>query len=265
MKIATCLNDDGGGGNPFTASTVRVFEGGGGTWVEVQKLEYRPAREMGVDEARLLLRRFATQLKGCEVFLLPELRGYAHAWLAESGFRAWKSEGSLADQLDRVAELEALGGSSRPDENPRRGATVRGTGGMGCGGGCGASISGDPPKCASGKCPSGTGSFPEGGAEGLSCGSVPEPMAVGDPSDRRYRFDLAAALAADPTLTSRAALVPFLENEPFSVLELSFDHVPRWFEETLRRLKLVADFDPSVPGSACLFARIRPAEGVSPR
>lgn len=45
-------------------------------------------------------------MEDCEVFLVRELRGIVKFYLEEQGFRVWKSEGPLIDQLENVSRRE---------------------------------------------------------------------------------------------------------------------------------------------------------------
>lgn len=238
MRIATCLTADGEIGTPFEASTVCVFERGEGGWEKIRSFDYFPVPDMGVDHARLLLAGIASLLEGCEVFLLAELRGYAHVWLGELGFRAWKSEGTLFEQLDSVAAQDALSSDEQMPAEPGSRGTVRGCGGGGCGGGCGGGGGG-------------------GGCDGVSV-PVPEPAPVGDVSARRYRIDLSAILDAEPSLNSRQILLPVLEKGDFVSLEVRLGHLPKWFAQALERFGLEAELSEERAPSYGIVALISP-------
>jgi Fe-only nitrogenase accessory protein AnfO len=45
-----------------------------------------------------------------------------------------------------------------------------------------------------------------------------------------HTFDLAAAMAAHPDLTSKKALLPFFDTIPFVELRLFCNHIPPWFQ-----------------------------------
>lgn len=55
-----------------------------------------------------------------------------------------------------------------------------------------------------------------------------------------YFMNLKAALNSDPNLSSKKALMPFLEERNFKVLEVVCDHIPRWFDAELEKLGLNA-------------------------
>lgn len=242
MRIATCLTADGAIGTPFEAASVCVFERGEGGWKKIQSFDYFPVPDMGVTHARLLLTGIASLLTGCEVFLLSEMRGYAHVWLGELGFRTWKSEGTLLEQLDSVAAQDALSADEQIAAEPGSGGTVRGCGGGGCGGSCGAGGSG--------------ASVPESACASSCCGPAPAP--VGDASTRRYRIDLAAILDGNPSLTSRQVLLPVLEKGDFAALEVRMNHAPKWFAEELERLGLEAEIACAPASSPGIVALVSP-------
>jgi Fe-only nitrogenase accessory protein AnfO len=52
-------------------------------------------------------------------------------------------------------------------------------------------------------------------------------------AEGEYRIDLAALLANDASLYSQLVLVPFLQQTPFSRLEVVCDHPPRWLDKQL--------------------------------
>lgn len=57
-----------------------------------------------------------------------------------------------------------------------------------------------------------------------------------------YFLNLKEALNADPNLTSKKVLLPFITNKDFEVLEVICDHVPRWFEDEFKRQGLQSTF-----------------------
>lgn len=254
MRIATCLTADGTIGTPFEANSICVFERSPDGWERILTFEYFPVPDMGVDHARALLRGIASLIRDCEIFLLGELRGYAHVWLSELGFRAWKSEGDLFEQLEKVAEQDLLDENRQAFAEPGMKGTIRGSGASGCcEGGCG----GRPAK----ECGDGCGGHsPNGHTDSGYIGEVPSPFPVGDPKDKRYRFDLERALEENPSLNSRFLLLPFLEKKDFRALELHLDHVPRWFGRTLEELELEVSYAENAPGERGIDATVTAKE-----
>ncbi|TCT24027.1 Fe-only nitrogenase accessory protein AnfO [Thiobaca trueperi] len=64
---------------------------------------------------------------------------------------------------------------------------------------------------------------------------LPDParfFASGE-TEGEYRIDLAAVLASDSSLNSQLVLVPFMQQTPFSRLEVVCDHPPRWLDRQL--------------------------------
>lgn len=69
-------------------------------------------------------------------------------------------------------------------------------------------------------------------AQTLAC--YPEKTAV----KGTYFINLKDALNADPSLTSKKILLPFLSNRDFEVLEVICDHIPKWFDDEFKRQRL---------------------------
>jgi Fe-only nitrogenase accessory protein AnfO len=63
----------------------------------------------------------------------------------------------------------------------------------------------------------------------------PDPARFFEPGETlgEYRIDLAAVLAADSSLNSQLVLVPFLQQTPFTRLEVACEHPPRWLGKLL--------------------------------
>jgi Fe-only nitrogenase accessory protein AnfO len=235
MKIATCLTDNGEVGTPFEANSVCVFEKQDRTWMPVKEFGYFPVPDMGVNHARLLLKAIASQLTDCEVFLVSALRGYTHVWLEELGFRTWMSEGSLMEQLENVAEQDEKAMLLKQQASEPSCGTSRSPG---CSSGCGGGCHGDSSVVRSVFMP------------------TPIPIPVGDDSERHFEIDVAAILEKDSTLNSREVLIPILEGKNFRVLDVHFDHLPKWFSQTIDQLDLSADILESVLPAHGLNARI---------
>ncbi len=51
----------------------------------------------------------------------------------------------------------------------------------------------------------------------------------------KFFLNLKAALDADPNLTSKKILLPFLLSKDFRELEVICDHIPRWFKEEFEK------------------------------
>ncbi|GEO81663.1 Fe-only nitrogenase accessory AnfO family protein [Pararhodospirillum oryzae] len=87
---------------------------------------------------------------------------------------------------------------------------------------------------------------------------MPAPEALGEGC---YRLDLGAALASDPGLNARVVLLPVLEARDFRALEIHCDHLPRWFDATLRRLALSAEVTSDAEGVHAHVVPMPPAAG----
>jgi Fe-only nitrogenase accessory protein AnfO len=53
-----------------------------------------------------------------------------------------------------------------------------------------------------------------------------------------YYINLQVAMSADPNLTSKKILLPFLMKKDFKVLEVICDHIPKWFDVEFEKLGL---------------------------
>ncbi len=81
-------------------------------------------------------------------------------------------------------------------------------------------------------------------------GSSTEPaiVAVGDDPDGIYKIDLISILKSNRSLTSKQALLPFLQKNIFSRLEVICEHVPKWFDREFDSLKLTLEVEESEDG-----------------
>lgn len=215
MKIATYVDQAGAVANVYEQGEVRVYDQVDGTWTCVQTLPFRVDYEMTLTQVKAAVRDVATALGDCKVFLSSEVRGLIYSILQEEmGFHTWKSDGSLDHQLDTVAEKEVVYAAEKAREAAQAAAApkVRASGCCGGGGGGWIRLKAPPPA-----------------AEALG--------------DGHYRFDLVRVLKDDPNLNSRLALIPVMEETPFSRLEILCDHIPRWFTRKLLDLNLRAEFE----------------------
>ncbi len=107
MKIAVIIDEAGELVNRCENSRVCLYEKGLAGWTLEKQLRLDVPQGTGLPEAKRRLKGIFCQLDGCEVFLLRELRGLLFVLLQEMGFRIWKSDGALAEQLDQVVLKEA--------------------------------------------------------------------------------------------------------------------------------------------------------------
>jgi len=64
------------------------------------------------------------------------------------------------------------------------------------------------------------------------------PYPISENEDGNYSINLKLLSINKPNVTSKQALIPFLNNEKFYQLEVICGHVPRWFEIELDKLNL---------------------------
>lgn len=243
MKIAAFVDASGAVAGFYEKGHVCLFEPVAGTWEVSKKIALEIDPEMSLAEIKEIFLSAMSQLDDCKVFIVREFKGLFHALLMEElGFHTWKSAGTMHEQLDHVvlqekayvAELEkqALANAGRP---PGRAA-----GHGGCGGGCSSSRA---------SVMSGRGSAPCG-----PTGDIPPPVLTGDMAEGRYSINLARILAENPALNSRQVLLPALEKKHFKKLEIICDHIPRWFNNELSNLKLIAE--PEVPDESGKWLKV---------
>jgi Fe-only nitrogenase accessory protein AnfO len=106
MKIAAFVNARGEVADFFEEGTIGLFEKAGESWEKIQEVPLRLKEDMGLGEVKVALSASVSKVKGCDIFLLHDLRGGIKAMLEDHGFRVWKSQGNLTNQLESVALRE---------------------------------------------------------------------------------------------------------------------------------------------------------------
>jgi Fe-only nitrogenase accessory protein AnfO len=106
MNVAAYVNEGGEIVGFFEKGEVCLFGKVSDAWgiAKVVPLTLKP--EMGIAVVRAAVADSVSKLDDCEVFLVRELRGIVKFYLEEQGFRVWKSEGTLVDQLENVSLRE---------------------------------------------------------------------------------------------------------------------------------------------------------------
>lgn len=230
MKIAACIDEAGTVSTLNRTAAICLFGRENSGWTEQDRIAFDLASNPTLAERKAVLRDLATRLGDCRVLLTAGEVGIVPAILQEElGFRLWRSEGDLAEQLDsvaaheaEVAEKAAKAALSPPIPIP--------TAPLGLGGGCGG---GGSPRRRGGPAPT---------ADILAQAKTALEI-IGDPADSRFRLDLAAQLESGAGLNSRDILVPILVGPPFRSLEILCDHPPRWLAETAAGLGLIVTID----------------------
>jgi Fe-only nitrogenase accessory protein AnfO len=106
MKIAAFVNARGEVADFFEEGTIGLFEKAGESWEKIQEVPLRLKEDMGLGEVKVALSTSVAEVRGCDIFLLRDLRGGIKAMLEDHGFRVWKSQGKLTNQLESVALRE---------------------------------------------------------------------------------------------------------------------------------------------------------------
>jgi len=228
MKIAAYIDESGSVSSFDRPGAVRLFDREETGWVEQDRIEIDFTEQPALAARKAVLRDLAARLGTCRVLLLSEVTGILTAILQEElGFRIWRSEGALDDQLDSVAAHEAEAAKPKPVLVPIPVSPLP----FPAGGGC----SGRRPGASS-------------AATAAWSGAPITAETVGLPEDGRLRIDLAACLTSTPGLNSRDALIPILTGPPFRSLEILCDHPPRWLDQTASALGLIAAIEAAPDG-----------------
>jgi len=225
MKIAVYIDGHDQAVSLYEPGRFCIYQGSGSDWIRTQEIAFAVGDCTSLPAIKAALASAVARFDGCEVVLSGGVKGFLYAFLQEEfGFRIWRSDGSLLEQLAGVEQRE------RERAERQRKAPMS----------CAAA------GCASGGCGGGTArraaAAPVGSAlEGVAI--TPEDLGSG-----HFRIDLVAALGGDARLNSRQILLPILEGTPFDRLEILCDHLPRWFEPKARDLNLKVDCVPLETG-----------------
>jgi Fe-only nitrogenase accessory protein AnfO len=106
MNIAAFVSESGEIVDFYEEGQLCLFGKVSDAWSITKVIPLTLKREMGLAGLRATLTNTVTQLKDCEVVLVRELRGIVKVYLEELGYRVWKSEGPLIDQLENVSYRE---------------------------------------------------------------------------------------------------------------------------------------------------------------
>lgn len=110
MKIIAYVNRDGEVCSLYNPGFFRLYqqEETGSGWYAVKQQAFAIDTRMSLPELKAAIHAAVAELDDCLVLVSGELRGVAYSILQEGlGFRIWKSEGSLEQQLDQVRLKEA--------------------------------------------------------------------------------------------------------------------------------------------------------------
>ncbi len=106
MNVAAFVDASGNVVDFYEEGQICLFAKTSDHWEKTKAIPMSLKREMGIAGVRANLTDTVSQLEDCEVFLVRELRGILRVYLEELGYRVWKSEGSLTDQLENVSLRE---------------------------------------------------------------------------------------------------------------------------------------------------------------
>jgi len=208
MLIACYVGAHGEVADFFEPGSLYVFEAVAGTWVPKYQRPLDLDSGMTLAQLKEQISLAISTLTGCKVFLAKELRGVIRVFLEESGYRVWKSKGSIQAQLFDAKRQEQ--------------ETVA--------------------------------------LQLAAEAALPRPESLGDGELQAFRIDLIQLRDEGSCHASRDILIPFLETEAISRLEVVCDHVPRWFPAELPDLGIEAQIPPEVPGQRMVLTLV-PKEG----
>lgn len=173
---------------------------------------------MGLAELRGALENVAAQAEGCDVFLVGESRGLLHVFLSELGFRTWRSEGTLIEQLENVSLKDAETLSSRNSACHSLSYGI--------------AVAGHPEIIW----------MHRDGILWLLAGQCLFHYALEIPLMDITGSILLKSLAMNQTLISKQVLLPFLTKYEFQKLEISCDHLPKWLANEIDQLNFRMEF-----------------------
>lgn len=245
MKIACYVNERGSVAGLDEKGWLCLYEQDAEGWTKIMESPLDMTSGQSLQEIKAGISHAVAQFDDCEVFVVRELRGLLHAVLKEEyGFRTWKSEGSLVEQLDFVARHDHDLVAAQAVRKAAAHTCAAPAGHSGCGGGgCGSRTFGRAmPRQESGN-------------------PLPTPKPLGNGC---YRINLAEILEKDSGLNSKQVLVPFMAEVAFKRLEVLCDHAPRWFARELGKLNLaVASEEPDMSGKGTMVVVV-PAGTTQP-
>ncbi|AEI37860.1 MAG: Fe-only nitrogenase accessory protein AnfO [Zymomonas mobilis subsp. pomaceae] len=216
MKIAVYINDQGEVATFREKGSVRLYESCDGKWRAEKEIPFSLVDVTTLGGIRQALLNLIKELEDCTTFLSGDINGIAYVFLRdEMGFSIWKSEGSLEEQINIVAQKE------------QEARTI-------------AKLKGD---CSKGCCP--TGGKKHGDAEKSECPPDMTPFLVKMNDEGDYTLSLIEVMKLNPSLNSREILIPIMEDFPFRKLEILCDHLPKWFTKKSDDLHLTAEIEAS--------------------
>lgn len=215
MQIAVFVDTDGMIASPYGEGGVALFSQTADGWQRQTDIAFAITPDMSLSDVKLAVQDLVSALGGCRVFVASETRGLLYSLLEdEHGFHGWRSNGLALPGLDALAALE----NARvvADTQAAEAAACQPASRGGCSAGCGSRVRAVA-------------------AEATCIPNLAEPVGDG------WRIDLAGALEKYPSLNSRDILLPLLDVQNFTSLEVLCDHLPRWFSQELADLRLRAD------------------------
>ncbi|MBK1680715.1 Fe-only nitrogenase accessory protein AnfO [Rhodocyclus tenuis] len=110
MKIAAYLNPQGDVASLYEPGCFRLYQASAADegWLSAQEIPFVTDYARPLPEIKAALHAAIAGLDDCKTLVSAEVRGVLYSVLQEElGFRIWKSEGPLLQQLDSVRQKEA--------------------------------------------------------------------------------------------------------------------------------------------------------------
>jgi Fe-only nitrogenase accessory protein AnfO len=174
-----------------------------------------------IAQLRIALEAIIKELEGVVIVAASEIPGLALSIVEEAGFGISLTDDSAADILDPIRN-ELLAVMQKQAEKQREtdiSMLFEPAAGEPVAAACAAS------SCSCTSCAT------------SSCSSARVPAAR-VPGGSCFRLDMKSALSANPDLTSKGLLIPFLEKEEFERLDVILSHIPPWFDKKFGDLGL---------------------------
>lgn len=112
MKVVAYLDAQGKMASLYTPGCLHLYQhretdGGPGAWHPLREVAFTVDQAMRLPAVKAAVHAAAAGLDDCKVLVSGEVRGMIYTVFQEElGFRTWKSEGPLFEQLDSVREKE---------------------------------------------------------------------------------------------------------------------------------------------------------------
>lgn len=201
MKIAVFI-DEKGNAVPFgSIGTVHLYVHEENNWYCIKKIPLGADEGMSLSDIQARVFAVVSEMGDCKVFAAEAIKGVPLAIFGGMGINLWKIKGVVAEVLNTIEEQ-----MSKMEADQLKSSCSK----QQCQHSCSTNTDESIP--------------------------VPSPVAVG--TNGMYEIDLAMALKSEGSFNSRQILLPFFQHTTFQKLEMTCDHLPKWFDGELGKFKL---------------------------